>query len=81
MRRRYGVCWSTKLVAELSLLICALGNSWAERIRSGGVGKKALEMNLATKTELEEMAKAWEEWAVTEDACFGCLHGEILVRK
>ncbi|KAK3697205.1 hypothetical protein LTR37_017606 [Vermiconidia calcicola] len=57
------------------------GTSWAQRVRTGEVGKKALAMGLAKKEDLEEMAQAWEEWAQTEDACFACLHGEILVRK
>lgn len=57
------------------------GQSWAKRTRSGEIGKKALEMGLATQEELEEMARAWEEWSVAEDAWFGCLHGQVLIRK
>ena len=45
------------------------------------MGKKALEMGLATTAELEDMARAWEEWVETEDACYASLHGEVLIRK
>ena len=47
----------------------------------GEVGKKALSMGIATTADLEEMAKAWEEWAAAEDACYASLHGEVLIRK
>ncbi|KAK5173334.1 uncharacterized protein LTR77_002015 [Saxophila tyrrhenica] len=57
------------------------GASWASRARTGEVGKKALSMGLATKDELEEMAKAWEAWAVAEDGCFALLNGEILIQR
>jgi hypothetical protein len=58
-----------------------LGNSWASRIRAGEIGKKAKSMGLADQDELEEMAQAWEEWAVAEDACFACMHGEVIIRR
>ena len=58
-----------------------LGTSWAKRIRTGSIGKKALSMGIVTEADLENMAKAWEQWAVAEDACFACLHGEILIRN
>ena len=45
------------------------------------MGKKAREMGIATMEECEEMAKAWEEWVATEDASYGSMHGEILIRK
>jgi SAM-dependent methyltransferase len=57
------------------------GGSMAERIREGGMRKKAMEMGLCTAGDLESMAKAWEDWAKAEDGCHGSMHGEILVRK
>lgn len=57
------------------------GGALAERIRSGGMRKKALEMGITTEEELQEMAEAWDEWIDQEDASFGCMHGEILVSR
>ena len=52
-----------------------------ERINNGAMRKKALEMGLVTEADLEVMVKDWREWIASEDACIGCLHGEIVVRK
>ena len=53
----------------------------AERIRSGGMRKKALESKLASEQDLDEMADAWDEWVAAEDGVHASMHGEILVRK
>ncbi|RMY02437.1 hypothetical protein D0867_11055 [Hortaea werneckii] len=57
------------------------GNTMAERVRHGGMRQKGLEMNITTETELQEMAEAWDEWVATEDACLGCMHGELIITK
>lgn len=57
------------------------GTSFAHRARAGALHKKALEMGIATADELEEMAKAWEQWMEAEDGWFGCMHGEVLIYK
>ncbi|WPG99066.1 Hypothetical protein R9X50_00187100 [Acrodontium crateriforme] len=57
------------------------GGTMAERARNGEFRKKALQVGIATDDEFEFMAKGWDEWIATEDACLGCMHGEILVRK
>lgn len=57
------------------------GGTLAERARNGGMRKKALEMGIATEASLDAMAQAWDEWVETEDACIGCMHGEILIQK
>jgi hypothetical protein len=43
--------------------------------------EKALKFGLGTENDLEEMAKALEEWAKRDDASLAMLHGEILVQK
>jgi hypothetical protein len=53
----------------------------AERVRGGRLRKAGLESGLATESDLEEMAKDWEEWAGRDDANLGMLHGEILIQK
>lgn len=43
--------------------------------------KKAIELGIVTETDLDDIAKAWDEWIATEDACFGLMNGEVLIRK
>ena len=62
------------------MFVCA-GGTMAERIRNGEMRKKALDMGIANEADLKGMAKAWDVWVETSDACFGCMHGEILIRK
>nr|POE51653.1 putative methyltransferase c1b3.06c [Quercus suber] len=60
-------------------------NMWAgvlaARCREGESRKKALKEGWATAEDYDEAAQAWDEWARTEDATFGAMHGEILIRK
>ncbi|KAK5257449.1 hypothetical protein LTR40_009579 [Exophiala xenobiotica] len=52
-----------------------------DQLRGGGMREKALKFALGTEDDFEEMAKAWEAWAKTDDAMLAMLHGEILVQK
>ena len=53
----------------------------AVRLRNGEMRKKAVSIGVSTEAEMDAMADAWEKWAATEDACFGSMHGEVLVEK
>ncbi|KAF2816891.1 S-adenosyl-L-methionine-dependent methyltransferase [Mytilinidion resinicola] len=59
--------------------ICSQG--LCDQLRGGSLREKALKFGLGTENDLEEMAKAWEEWAKRDDASLAMLHGEILVQK
>ncbi|KIV79669.1 hypothetical protein PV11_07217 [Exophiala sideris] len=50
-------------------------------LRGGSLRERALKFGLGTENDLEEMAKAWEEWAEGDDASLAMLQGEILVQK
>lgn len=63
------------------MLIDGAGTSFRDRIKSGEMRKKALELGLATEAELDEMGAEWQRWMDTEDAVCGTIHGQILVRK
>ncbi|KAF7188348.1 putative methyltransferase C1B3.06c [Pseudocercospora fuligena] len=56
------------------------GGTFVSRLRGEDMKTKAGRLGYE-ESELESMAKGWEEWIGTEDATFGCLHGEIIVRK
>ena len=44
--------------------------------------KKGIELGVVTDDEqVEEMAQAWQEWAKTDEATVGAIHGELLIRK
>ena len=56
------------------------GGTWAERCRSS-FGPRAVELGLAGPDDLEEMARAWQEWAEADDGWFVVVHGETLARR
>ncbi|CZR56785.1 related to delta-24-sterol methyltransferase [Phialocephala subalpina] len=59
--------------------ICSQG--LCDQLRGGSLREKAVKFGLGTENDLEEMAKALEEWAKRDDASLAMLHGEILVQK
>ncbi|CAF3652657.1 hypothetical protein FGSG_04216 [Fusarium graminearum PH-1] len=59
----------------------AWGSAMKERSLSGFAREKAMEMGTATGDELDEMAKAWEQWIETDDASLGLMNGEALITK
>jgi SAM-dependent methyltransferase len=56
------------------------GESWARRLTESRFGDQAVEHGLATRADLERLARAWRRWADSEDAWFFIPHGEILGR-
>ncbi len=54
------------------------GAAWAERLVDSPFGDRAVEHGLATRQDLERLARAWHRWAACEDAWFYIPHGEIL---
>ncbi|EME80241.1 uncharacterized protein MYCFIDRAFT_78002 [Pseudocercospora fijiensis CIRAD86] len=56
------------------------GGTFVSRLRGEDMRAKAQKLGYEER-DLESMAKGWEEWIETEDANFGCLHGEVIVRK
>ena len=71
------------LVAGIMALMAvfSLAQGLCDQLRGGSLREKALKFGLGTENDLEEMAKAWEEWAKKDDASLAMLHGEILVQK
>lgn len=51
------------------------------RMMDGQMRAKAIEMDIATEKESDEMAEAWEEWSRTDDATLGIMNGEVLIDK
>ncbi|KAF4981273.1 hypothetical protein FZEAL_2899 [Fusarium zealandicum] len=59
----------------------AWASSMRERLISGQMRGKSLELGIATENELDEMAEAWEKWDDAEDATLGIMNGELLINK
>lgn len=58
-----------------------LAQGLCQQLRGGSLREKALKFGLGTESDLEEMAKAWEEWAEREDASLASMNGELLIEK
>jgi SAM-dependent methyltransferase len=54
------------------------GSLWAQRLTESPFGDRAVEHGLATRADLERLARAWLRWADSEDGWFLIPHGEIL---
>ncbi|PRP80384.1 hypothetical protein PROFUN_11982 [Planoprotostelium fungivorum] len=56
------------------------GGAMRERLRDGGMREKLLQDGKWKKEQIEDMERAWDQWIVTEDATFGSLNGEIVIK-
>ncbi len=54
------------------------GFSWAERCLSTSFAEQAVDYGYATRTELEEIANGWREWARNPSGYFHFINGEAL---
>lgn len=57
------------------------GGMWADRILDSRIADQAVEGGHASRTELEDISKAWKSWAAHPDGWFAIPHGEIICRK
>ena len=57
------------------------GGSMGERIKDSGLAKKSVEEGFAKEEDLDEMAKAWQDWVKDEEGWFGVLHGQMICWK
>jgi hypothetical protein len=56
------------------------GSMWAERITQSAIAEQLLASGLASRDELETVARAWRDWAAEPDGWISLLHGEVLIR-
>jgi ubiquinone/menaquinone biosynthesis C-methylase UbiE len=56
------------------------GGMWADRILSSAITGHAVDGGHADLAELEEISRAWREWAANDDGWFLVPHGEVLCR-
>jgi hypothetical protein len=58
-----------------------IATRYYERILHSEVGRKAEELGIATREEIESVANAWKQWIDDDDGYFGMTSTEILCRK
>jgi hypothetical protein len=58
-----------------------IATRYYERILHAEVGRKAEELGIATREEIEDVANAWKQWIGDDDGYFGIASNEILCRK
>jgi SAM-dependent methyltransferase len=56
------------------------GGTWAERVVQSATATQALERELTTAEELDDLAAAWRAWIDEDAGWFAVLHGELLCR-
>lgn len=56
------------------------GSMWEARVLQSAFAGDALGKGLASQEQLEEISRAWREWADSEAGWLGMPHGEILAR-
>ncbi len=56
------------------------GGLWADRVTGSSLAEQALKRGMATRAELDQMARGWRRWAEHEDGWFAVVHGEVLCR-
>ena len=59
----------------------AWGDAYADRLLTSSMGERPVEAGLATRSEIEEMASAFREWARKPDAFWMFTHVAALGRK
>lgn len=55
-------------------------STWADRIARSRLAEQVVELGLAERAELDDIAAAWRDWGTAGDGWFAVLHGEILCR-
>ncbi|EGO53999.1 hypothetical protein NEUTE1DRAFT_124374 [Neurospora tetrasperma FGSC 2508] len=59
----------------------AWGEAMIERLRTGQMRQRGIEVGLTTEEDIEEMVKGWREWMERGDATLGIVNGEVIVKK
>ncbi len=54
------------------------GGMWADRILTSALARQAIEENLATRAELEDISRAWRDWTADPDGWIALPHGQIV---
>lgn len=56
------------------------GLMWADRVLQSDFAEQAVSTGLASSEELQQISRAWREWAAAPDGFLMVPHGEIIIR-
>jgi hypothetical protein len=51
---------------------------WAERVVESSLADQAIERGLSSRSDLDDIAAGWLNWAANPDGWFTVVHGEII---
>ena len=54
------------------------GGMWAERVRESDLARTAVDRGLASRADLDRIARGWRRWADDPDGWLSILHGELI---
>ncbi|KAK4154057.1 methyltransferase [Chaetomidium leptoderma] len=55
------------------------GEAMIERLRTGQMRDKGIELGITTEEGIDEMVEGWQEWIEAADATLGIMNGEVIV--
>src|SRR5262249_60687236 len=64
-----------------SIATAEWGDTYAERTLRSNIADRALELGIATRSELDQIAAAWRAWGRDPDAYFCFSHAEVVAWK
>jgi hypothetical protein len=53
---------------------------WADRVLQSEFHDNCIKMGLATEEKLQRISETWRKFAITEDAWYTVVHGELIAR-
>jgi SAM-dependent methyltransferase len=56
------------------------GGMWADRVVQSDLARQLVDGGLATPEDLRRVARAWRDWAASDDGWFAALNGEVICR-
>jgi SAM-dependent methyltransferase len=56
------------------------GGLWSDRVVASAFADQAVDRDLATRAELEQISEAWRAWSASPDGWFAIVHGELRAR-
>ena len=68
--------WTYSMPPEID----AWRDLWVSRLTEARLGERAIELGLADRAELEDLAGGWRAWASSGRPFFAFLHGEVVAR-
>jgi ubiquinone/menaquinone biosynthesis C-methylase UbiE len=69
--------WTYSTMPEIE----AWHDLWISRLTEARFGRRAMELGLADRVELDDLADGWRAWASSDRPFFAFLHGEVVGRR